>query len=397
MSKKKNKPSRREGAPTKESTSSSLRKEKGSSTALAPPVPPEKSFVREPGAGDIRGGHDDHAVLFYGFAYHPDWLEEKAFENESEFMVWREQMATRATEGEIVYWLNINDNKDKDMISRVQKAFGLHSLVREDIEDIRQRPKFEDYDQNIYLLLKMLSYNDEKQSLEREQVSIFLGKDWVLTFQEQPGDVFQHVRRRLRESVGLLRKRGADYLVYGLFSAILDQYFTVLDRLNDRIEELEDALLEQSGHRELLEELYLLRRQLIRVRKAVWPVREIVRGMQDSESTLIKENLTVYLRNLLDESMQVSDMVESARELAASLMELHLSTVNTRMGVAMKWLAMVSLTFVPLNLLAAIYGMNFKNMPELQWHYGYFGILGVMGFIAIGLLWFFYTRGWFRS
>lgn len=352
---------------------------------------------KEHGGGDIRALHDPQDVRFYGIAYCSAWIEERAFEDEGAFFAWKQELSKRAPSEEVIFWFNINDNMDKEMLARVQRRFELHPLVREDISDVRQRPKFEEYEQSLYILLKMLTYSETKEAMEREQISIFWGRDWVLTIQEREGDVFQHLRRRLREGIGLLRKKGSDYLVYGLFSAILDQYFVVLDRLNDRIEELEDALLEQTGHRELLEDLYLLRRQLMRVRKAVWPVREIVRGMQECESPILQEEMSAYLRNLLDESMQIGDMVENARELAASLMDLHLSTVNTRMGVAMRWLAMVSLTFVPLNLIAAIYGMNFKYMPELQWRYGYFGILGLMVFIASGLTWLFYSRGWFRS
>gem|GEM_PF-327198 len=358
---------------------------------------PLVSEPKERGGGDIHPLNDPQDSRFYGIAYCSAWLEERAFEDEEAFFAWKHELSKRAPSEELIFWFNINDNMDKEMLARVQRRFDLHPLVREDISDVRQRPKFEEYEQSLYILLKMLTYSETKEAMEREQISIFWGRDWVLTIQEHGGDVFQHLRRRLREGIGLLRKRGSDYLVYGLFSAILDRYFVVLDRLNDRIEELEDALLEQTGHRELLEDLYLLRRQLMRVRKAVWPVREIVRGMQECESPMIQEEMSAYLRNLLDESMQIGDMVENARELAASLMDLHLSTVNTRMGVAMRWLAMVSLTFVPLNLIAAIYGMNFKYMPELQWRYGYFGILGLMVLSASGLTWLFYSRGWFRS
>lgn len=367
------------------------------SSQLARGEGPRTAEPKEHGAKDALVLDASSSGRFYGFAYCTTWLEERAFEDEEAFFVWKQSLSERAAGEEVVYWFNVNDNMDQEMLARLQKRFDLHPLVREDISDVRQRPKFEEYEQSLYLLLKMLTYSEQKEAMEREQISLFWGKDWVLTIQERGGDVFRPLRRRLREGIGLLRKRGSDYLVYGLFSAILDQYFVVLDRLNDRMEALEDALLEQTGHRELLEELYLLRRQLMRVRKAVWPVREIVRGMQESESPIIRDSLSAYLRNLLDESMQIGDMVENARELASSLMELHLSTVNARMGVAMRWLAMVSLTFVPLNLIAAIYGMNFKHMPELQWQYGYFGVLGVMVLIASGLTWLFYSLGWFRS
>ena len=292
-----------------------------------------------------------------------------------------------------VTWLNIDGLHDVEMVGKLGKAFDFHPLILEDVLSTRQRPKFEDYDKDIFIVLKMLSYNDERQSVEAEQVSLILGANFVISFQERVGDVFESVRDRLRNSKGRIRKSGPDYLAYALLDAIVDSYFGILEKVGDKIELLEDELVSDPDEK-TLQAIYRLKREMIALRRSIWPMRELISGIQRSESALIGESTGVYLRDVYDHTIQIIDTIESFRDVVAGMLDTYLSSISNRMNAVMKVLTIIATLFIPLTFVAGIYGMNFEHMPELKWRYGYATVWGVMIVTAAVMLVYFRRKKW---
>jgi magnesium transporter len=292
-----------------------------------------------------------------------------------------------------VTWINIDGLEPVEAIQQIGEHFGLHPLIIEDIVNTGQRPKMEDFGDYIFFVLKMLGYSDRKSLVETEQVSLILGSGFVLSFQEKPGDVFDSIRDRIRNRKGRIRKMGADYLAYTLLDAIVDNYFTVLEKLGDRIENMEEELVSDPGA-EMLQLIHALKQELLFMRKSVWPLREVISGLQRGESPLISEATGIYLRDVYDHAIQVIDTVETFRDMVSGMLDIYLSSISNKMNEVMKVLTIIATIFIPLTFIAGIYGMNFAFMPELRWHWGYPAILLIMFAIFIGMVCYFKRKKW---
>lgn len=269
-----------------------------------------------------------------------------------------------------VNWINIDGLNDLDLLRRIAERFKIHPLALEDVLNTTQRPKVEPYDDNIFIVSEMV-YFEESRALTFEQVSIFLGESFLLTFQEERGrDAFEHVRKRLRMGKGFARQRKADYLAYALLDGIVDHFFPILETLGDAIEEIEEELLEHPT-KATLRRLYEAKRLLIQLRRASWPQREIVNVLMRDETGRVAQETAVFLRDCYDHITQIIDLVESYRDISAGLMDVYLSSLGFRTNEIMRVLTVVSTFFIPLTFVAGVYGMNFAFMPELHWKYGY--------------------------
>ena len=280
-----------------------------------------------------------------------------------------------------------------DTIEKIGQHYDLHPLVLEDILHTGQRPKFEDIEQYLFVVLMMLRFDKENKSVISEQVSLVLGKNFVISFQENVGDVFEQIRDRIRNSKGRIRKMGSDYLMYALLDAIVDGYFAILENMGETIETLEEELVDDPS-KNTLQQIHHLKREMIFLRKSVWPLRELISSLERSESKLIQQSTEAYLRDVYDHTIQVIDTVESFRDMVASMLDLYLSSLSMRMNEVMKVLTIIATIFIPLTFIAGVYGMNFHNMPELSWKYGYPVTLLVMAIISIGMLYYFKRKNW---
>jgi magnesium transporter len=292
-----------------------------------------------------------------------------------------------------VSWINVDGLHDISIIEKAGKHFDVHSLVLEDILNTGQRPKFEDMEKNIYVVLKMLRYDDLSQTTLSEQVSMVLGSNYVISFQENIGDVFNPIRDRIRNAKGRVRKMGSDYLVYALLDSIVDSYFSILEKLGEKIEVLEEDIFGEPTEKNL-KQIHDLKRELVFLRKSVWPLRELISGLQRAESPFIKETTGIYLRDVYDHTIQVIDTVESFRDTVSGMLDIYLSSISNRMNSVMKVLTIIATIFIPLTFVAGIYGMNFKYMPELEWKWGYFAVWTVMVIMVTCMLVFFRKKKW---
>jgi magnesium transporter len=293
-----------------------------------------------------------------------------------------------------VTWVNVDGLHDVATVEKIGASFGIHPLALEDILNTETRAKFESYDEQLFLVVKMLSWDEAAESIVAEQVSMVLGANYVLTFQEQGGDVFDPVRERLRTDRGRLRRMGADYLLYRLLDAVVDNYFLILEKLDDRIEALEEELTE-SPTAATLQHIHRLKREMIFLRRAVWPLREVASALARAESELVGRETRLFLRDIHDHSVQVVETVETFRDLLAGMLDVYLSNINNRMNAVMKVLTIIATIFIPLTFVAGVYGMNFHYMPELTWRWGYPVVLLGMFAIGLGMLAAFKRRGWF--
>jgi magnesium transporter len=302
---------------------------------------------------------------------------------------WRE--AHRSGFG--VLWININAIHDVALIEALGEQFGLHPLTIEDIVNTSHRPKWEEFPGYGFLALKMVERQAAGRGVSVEHVTLILGDRFVLSFLEDEGDVFESVRDRIRRGAGRVRRMGADYLAFCLVDAAIDHYFLAVESIGDWVEHFESRLLANAMQVEL-GEIYRFKRELLEVRRAVWPLREVLSAINRSESPLLQPENQVFWRDLYDHAVQVMDMVENARESMASMHDTYLSSLSNRMNEVMKVLTIISTIFIPLTFIAGIYGMNFKNMPELEWRDGYFVILGIMVAIAVALVVYFRRQRW---
>lgn len=293
-----------------------------------------------------------------------------------------------------VSWINIDGTHDTTLIQNIATHFGLHPLTAEDIANTQQRPKQEEFPHYTYVVLKMLYFNQQHTLIE-EQVSFVLSERFLITFQEQghEGDVFNFVRERIRNNKGRIRSCGTDYLLYALIDSIVDYYFLILEELGDRVDQIEERLI-TDPREQILAELYSTKRSLLRLRRSVWPCREVLSALERGESPHIQSSTLVYLKDVYDHTVQVIDTVEMLRENLASLLEVYLSSISNRLNTVMKFLTLVATVFMPLTFIAGVYGMNFANMPELQWRYGYPAALTVMALVAAGMVIYFRRKRW---
>lgn len=292
-----------------------------------------------------------------------------------------------------VSWINLDGLHDIATLESLGECFGLHALVLEDIASVNQRAKIEEFDDHIYVVMHMLFFDEAKGRVFSEQLSLVVGDNFVLSFQERIGDVFEPVRERLRVGKGRIRRRGPDYLAYALIDAVVDNYYAVLEKIGDRVETLDATIMEKPTE-DTLHQIHALKREMLVVRRSVWPVREVVSSLYRSDHGLVSEETKVFLRDVYDHAVQVLDTVETLRDLTAGLTDLYLSAVGHRQNEVMKVLTIMASIFIPLTFLAGIYGMNFERMPELSITWAYPALLGFMVVMAGLMAWYFRRRGW---
>jgi len=302
--------------------------------------------------------------------------------------------------GKAVLWLDVVGLHDIALLQEIGERFGLHPLALEDVLNTGQRPKAEDYDDHHFVVMRLFHVLEEANgTLEGEQISIFLGEGFVLTFQEIHGDVFEPVRDRIRHGKGRIRAMGADYLTYALLDSLVDHFFPVLEHLGDRIEDLEDEAMFDPG-RETVGRIHEIKKELLALRRAAWPQREVLAVLERFDSAWIGRDTRIFLRDCYDHAVQIMDMIETYRDLVSGLLDIYLSSVSNRMNEVMKVLTVMASIFIPITFLAGVYGMNFDpeaapwSMPELEWAWGYPAFWVVTVTVALGLLWFFKRKDW---
>ncbi|MBU3966694.1 MAG: magnesium/cobalt transporter CorA [Euryarchaeota archaeon] len=292
-----------------------------------------------------------------------------------------------------ITWINIDGLHKVDIIEKIGKNFDFHPLLLEDILNTEQRPKIEDFETHIYMVLKMLYYDNITNEINSEQVSIIFGQNFVISFQEKEGDVFNPIRERIRIGKGRIRKMEADYLAYSLIDAIVDNYFLILEKLGESIEDVEETMIAKPTP-ETLHAIHRLKRKMISLRKSVWPLREAVSALERSDSSLIQEPTRIYLKDVYDHTIQVIDTVETFRDVLSGMLDVYLSSISNKMNEIMKVLTIIATIFIPLTFIAGVYGMNFENMPELKWDWGYRVVWFVMLIMGISMLAYFRKKKW---
>lgn len=319
-------------------------------------------------------------------AYNSDKLIERELETIEECMEFKNLP-------HLNLWINVDGLDRIDIIEKLGSYFNIHPLTLEDVLNTGQRPKTEDYGSYIYTVLKMILLDKEKKAIILDQVSIIIGPNYILSFQERHWDAFDPVRERFVNPASRLRKTGVDYLAYSLIDTVVDNYFSILEYFGDEIEDLEEGLVIQPRP-ETLKTIQKYKRDMITLRKAVWPLREMINGLQRIESDLIKETTRIYLRDVYDHTIQVIDSVEDFRDILSSMVDIYLSSVSYRMNDIMKVLTVIATIFIPLTFIAGVYGMNFKYMPELEWRWGYPAVMFGMTILGVSMFLYFKKRKW---
>lgn len=320
--------------------------------------------------------------------YDPSSCQERALESPTE-------CNHPETDGR-VHWLDIGGIHQVSLIEQLGTAYHLHPLILEDIVNTDQRPKADVYDDCLFLVLKTLQVIEDSTVVKVEQVSMVLGPRFVLSFEENGGSVFEPVLSRLKNSKGRLRNNGPDYLAYALLDTVVDHYFAVLETFGERIEALEQEVVTNPTPA-TLRSIHTVKRELLFVRRAIWPVREMITVMQRGETDLIQETTKLYLRDVYDHTVQIIDTLETFREMTTGMLDVYLSSISHRLNAVMKVLTIIATIFMPLTFIAGIYGMNFDHMPELHWKWGYAAVLLLMLGIGLGMLWIFKRKGWLSS
>ncbi len=298
----------------------------------------------------------------------------------------------KQSEGKAI-WLNIEGLHETEVLANIGEKFGLHPLVVEDILNTDQRPKVEFSQEYMYISAKMISYDRKLGEFDIEQISLVLGKNFVISFCEKDTDIFAPVIKRLSLSAGRIRKLGTDYLMYCLLDIIVDNYFTVLEDFSEEIEIAEDELIVRTTSK-TLKTIHKLKRQVLFLHKAVWPLRDVLSSLERGESELINESTNIFIRDLYDHVVQAMDTTETIRDILSSMMDIYLSSTSNRMNEIMKVLTIISTVFMPLSFIVGIYGMNIRNMPELGWPYMYPALWGIMIVIAASMLYYFKKKKW---
>jgi magnesium transporter len=338
-----------------------------------------------PGSLVYIGDRKTDKVKITIFNYDEKQLQEREVDTIAECVVYKDTPT--------VTWIDVEGVHDLDFLENLGECFGLHSLVLEDVLNTDQRPKIEDYDDYLYIVLKMISYDDKNDEIKAEQVSIIVGLNFVISFQEGEKDVFDQVRDRIRNNRGIIRRSGNDYLGYSLMDAIVDNYFTIVEKLGEKIETAEEDLIANPSS-QTLQSIYDLKKNLMFLRKSVWPLREVVSYLEKAESEIIKKTTSIYFRDVYDHTIQVADTIETLRDMLSSMLDIYLSSISNRLNSVMKVLTIIATIFIPLTFIVGIYGMNFQYMPELEWHWGYFMVWFIIIAVVVGMLVYFKKKKW---
>lgn len=350
----------------------------------APPQKRSKKTGLPPGTPVHIGERKTDRVVLRVIYYDEDHLQERFVDDVQDGFAAPPESGIR--------WVDLVGLHDLDILKGVGDGFGLHPLVVEDIANTDQRPKVEDYGDYLYIVFKMLNYQG-MDGISAEQVSLVLGRNFVISFQEREGDIFEPIRERIRASKGLIRKQGPDFLVYSLLDTVVDHYFAVTEGLGDEIEVLSDKVL-ASPNPAVMTHIHHLRRELMLLHRAVWPLRELMSGLDEKNSQLVAEATGVYIRDVHDHTVQVMDTVEVYREMISDLVDIYLSNVSNRLNAVMKVLTVIATIFIPLTFLAGVYGMNFSYFPEIGWRWGYPFFWLVCVVVAVVMLAFFRRKKW---
>lgn len=299
----------------------------------------------------------------------------------------------RSTGNEDIRWINITGIHETAVLETIGKTFELHNLVMEDIAHANQRPKLDEFDAYAYIVVQMVRYDDEFFQVSTEQLSIIVQGHTIITFQEQPGDLFEEIRERLRKNIGKGRRSGVEYLIYSILDTIVDNYFVVLEKMGDHLDEIEVKLLGEAKSNDV-KELHGIKRELIYLRKSVWPMREVINSLGKSELIQKNQITEIYLRDVYDHCIRAIDTLETYREMSSSLMDMYLSSLSNKMNTVMKTLTIISTIFIPLTFIVGVYGMNFKYMPELEIKHAYEIVWGVMIILTLIMIRYFRRKGW---
>lgn len=330
-------------------------------------------------------GEKSGKLIIESFDYNKDSVEETVLLNIQDAVPFKDT--------DSVTWININGLHYVEDIQSIGEQYDLHPLVLEDIVNTSQRPKIDEYEDYIFVVLKMLYY-DENENLVIEQVSFVLGKNYVLTFQESEGDVFDTIRDRLRQSKGRIRTLKSDYLLYALIDAVVDNYFSIIETLGNKVEDLETELFGGQAEESISTEIQQLKREILKVRRAIFPLREVINRIEKIEHPLIYKRTITYFRDVYDHIIQVSENIDIYREMIWSLMDMYMTTISNKMNEVMKVLTIIATIFIPLTFIAGIYGMNFDYIPELHYKYSYFILWGIMILLFIAMIIYFKRKKW---
>ena len=317
--------------------------------------------------------------------YDAETFEEKALSTPQECSAYRDAPT--------MTWINVHGVHGVEEIRGIGECFGLHPLVLEDIVNTQQRTKMDEFKDYIFLVMKIISYDEENFELKVEQFSLILGPNYVLTFQEKETGLFESLRERIRQHKGNIRNRGPDYLVFELLDTVVDHYFVALEQLGEDVEEQEEDLV-ASPRTENLQMIHQLKKNMIRLRRCVWPLREVIGGLERGKTDLVQEKSLIYFRDVYDHTIQIIETTEAFRDIVSGMLDIYLSSINNRMNEVMKVLTVIATIFIPLTFLTGIYGMNFHYMPELNWRWGYYFTCFIMVAIAVVMLVYFRRKKW---
>ncbi len=292
-----------------------------------------------------------------------------------------------------VNFISINGIHEVEKIEEIGQELGIHRLILEDILEVNQRPKVEIFDEYIFFTMKMLGLSKSKKKIHYEQVSAIMGENFVLLFQEQQGDIFDGIRERIEKNVGIIRRKGHDFLVYRLLDTVVDNYYIIADHLGKQLDRMETEIIEapQDTH---VSQLIEVKKQLMKLRRSIIPLKDSVSSLEKAQHPYIQKKNVPYFRDVLEHNIEVIEVMEVYRETVMSLIDLHTSLVSNQMNNIMKVLTIISSIFIPLSFIVGLYGMNFHYMPELTYKYGYFVILGVIALIILGMLYYFRKKKW---
>lgn len=304
-----------------------------------------------------------------------------------------EECVTFKGQSDLNLWINVDGLDKVEVIEKIGRYFDIHPLTLEDVLHTSQRPKMDDYGSYIYTVLKMMLLDEENEEIVTDQVSIIFGSNYILSFQEREIDIFNPLIERLKNPDSRLRKSGVDYLAYGLIDAVVDNYFLILERFGEQIESLEEELILWPSPA-TIHRIQTYKRDMIILRKSIWPLRELINGLQRSESELIEETTRIYLRDIYDHTIQVIDSIETYRDILSSMVDVYLSSLSYKMNDVMKVLTVIATIFIPLTFIAGVYGMNFKYMPELELRWGYPAVMVFMTALGITMFTYFKKKGW---
>jgi magnesium transporter len=345
----------------------------------------KKHIGQVPGALVYTGDKESNSLFIESFDYTPDTCTELELKTVEEAFTYK---STRSKT-----WINFNGLNKISEIEKVGKYYNLHPLILEDIVNTSQRPKIDEYNEYLFLVLKMMYY-DENEEIVSEQVSLVLGHNYVLTFQEAEGDVFDSLRDRIRFGKGRIRTESADYLLYTLIDAIVDNYFLIIETMGSKIEDLEDNLFSGLTQGEISQEIQNLKREILKIRRSIYPLREVISRIEKSESELIEDKTKRFFRDIYDHVIQISETIDIYREMIWSLMDMYMTNISNKMNEVMKVLTIIATIFIPLTFIAGIYGMNFENIPELHYEYSYHILWVIMIILFLGMLVYFKRKKW---